>query len=88
MQTQIACLVDGNYVLSPNLSGGSAPNSVVATLSKSQGPDGSVTGVLSWSGAARAFLTYDMTGTRVLSYTMADYSQSAYLSVENILRVM
>lgn len=88
MQHQIACLVDGNYVLSPNFSGGNAPNSVIATLSKSVGPDGSTTGVLSWSGATRAFLTYDMTGTLILSYTMADDSQSAYMSVENILRAM
>lgn len=88
MQQHIACLVNEQYVLTPNMTGGNPPNSVVATITKSVGPDGSTTGVLMWSGAARAFLTYDMTGNRVLSYTMADNSQAAYLSVENILRVM
>lgn len=88
MQQQINCLVDGNYVLSPAFDGVNAPNSVVALIAKSAGPDGSITGVLSWSGAVRAFLTYDMTGNRVLSYTMADGTQQAYQSVENILRAM
>lgn len=88
MQQQIICLVDGNYVLSPTVGVLNAPNTVVALVTKSAGPDGTITGILSWSGAVRAFLTYDMTGNRILSYTMADSTQQAYQSVENILRAM
>ncbi|QBZ70671.1 hypothetical protein pETSU_090 [Edwardsiella phage pEt-SU] len=88
MQQQITCLVDGNFVLSPAAGVINAPNAVIALVTKSTGPDGSITGILSWAGAVRAFLTYDMTGNRILSYTMADGTQQANQSVENILRAM
>lgn len=88
MQRQVQCLLDANYVLTPATNAGNLPNVIIATVSCLTGPDGSSTGVVSWSGAARAFLTYDMTGTQVLSYTMADQSPAAYQSVENILRAI
>uniref|UniRef100_A0AAU8KZK7 Uncharacterized protein n=1 Tax=Pantoea phage Survivor TaxID=3232176 RepID=A0AAU8KZK7_9CAUD len=86
MQRQIPCLVGADLVLTPAIGVTNAPNIVIALVTTAVGPDGSQTGVIQWSGAARAFLTYDMTGTRVLSYTLTDQSPSVYQSVENILR--
>lgn len=83
---QIQCTFDQNNILTPGGIAGQ-PNITYAELQCQNTPDG-LTGTLSWAGVVKAFLTFDMTGRRVLSITLTDYDPSTATSVNNIVSVL
>lgn len=84
----ITCTVDGNLVLHPTTDQNSTGMVAVVQIVINEDAVQGNTGVINWSGCPQAFLTFDPTGRRVISYTMTSQDPAAVASVENILRVL
>ena len=82
----IQCNLDQQLILTPSNS--PSPSIVIAVIQTSVDSRSGKTGVISWSGAVKAFLTFDPTGTQVISYTLTVNDYATEKSVENILRVL
>lgn len=80
----IRCSFGVDYILRPcNLPPSNTTVDVYVSVQDS--PLGDKTGTLQWSGMVQAFLTFDSTGTRVISYTLTNMSPAVQASVENII---
>lgn len=64
------------------------PNLILVMIQYNDTPESGKTAVVSWSGGAKAFLTFDPTGTQVISYTLTVNDYATQASIENILRVL
>lgn len=80
----IPCTIGQNNVLYPIIDPLLAI--VLVRLENTIDINGEKTGTLSWSGCVKAFLTYDPTGLRVISFTTTDDNYETQLSVEQILQ--
>lgn len=85
---QIQCHFDQQLVLTPANGSFGGPTSVMVTVQLTEDLLNGKTGVISWSGCSRAFLTFDPSGRQVISYTMAVPDHESQRSVENILAVI
>lgn len=84
----IPCVIDQSGVLHPT----NAQPIVVAVLDIQPGQNGdSPSGRLLWNNKVQAFLTLDLTGNIVISFSITDMSGNAHIteqSVRNILNVL
>ena len=79
---QIPCTVDPNHILTPVA--GNIPAITNATVQYQETEVGGRTAVIAFNGAPQAFLTLD-DGGQVIGYTMANPTDEAQASVENII---
>lgn len=80
---QINCQMGPDQVLVPT----SGPYNMVATIAVNKTPEGT-TGVVMYGGGPRAYLTFDHTGSQIISVTLTVQDQATSLSIENILRAL
>lgn len=80
---QIPCMMGTDNILVPN----SQNSNVIAIVQINVGQDG-VTGIITFGGVTRAYLTFDHTGREVISATATSQELSVCKSIENIINVL